>query len=501
MRIAGILMPVTSLPSPYGIGTFGEDAYRFINFLCDAGCKVWQVLPLQPTSYGDSPYQSCSSGALNPYFIDLDFLCRDGLLEREDYCGLDWGSDPRRVDYGRQYALRANVLRKAFSRFDRSTPAFVNFLKEGKYRDYAVFMALKERFGGASFEMWEEYARYDEEKVSSFEAENRGVVEFWQFTQYLFLAQWRALKEYANSRGVEIMGDIPIYVGRDSVETWKYGKDLFLLNEEGLPSEQAGVPPDIFSDSGQLWGNPVYDWQKMKEDGYSWWHRRLRDALSLYDILRIDHFIGFVRYYTVPEGKTDARVGEWRKGPGAKLFRGFEKERIVAEDLGLLTDEVRAEIDKTGYPGMRILQHAFDGEPLNEHKPSNYPTNCVAYTGTHDNLTLLTRVEEVPEDQRTTFLIDLVRECRKAGVDLRVDTDRAICHSILRLLYASKAETVIFPLQDALVMGAEARINSAGFVTNANWSFRFLESDFSEQLCRLLKELAVESGRAPDKAV
>lgn len=501
MRSAGILMPVSCLPSAYGIGTLGKEAYRFVDFLRDAGCSVWQVLPLQPTSFGDSPYQSCSAGALNPYFIDLDLLAQDGLLAREDYCDLDWGSDPRRVDYGKQYALRTQVLRKAFSRFDRSVPEFVDFLEKGEYRDYGLFMALKQRFGGASFETWGEYALYDEGKLAAFENENRDEVEFWQFTQYMFLVQWRALKAYANAHGVEIMGDIPIYVARDSVETWKYGKELFILNGEGFPSEQAGVPPDAFSDTGQLWGNPVYDWERMKADGYSWWHERIRSALSLYDILRIDHFIGFVRYYTIPEGQTDARNGQWRKGPGADLFRGFEGSRIVAEDLGIVTDEVRAEIDKTGYPGMKILQHAFDGRPLNEHKPSNYTANCVAYTGTHDNLTLLTRVTEIPEDERTAFLVDLVHECRKAGVDLRVDTDRAICHSILRLLYASEADTVIFPLQDALMMGEEARLNMPGAVTSLNWTFRFLGSDFSEELCKLLKALAVESGRSRNKSV
>ena len=495
MRSAGILMPVSSLPSPYGIGTLGKAAYRFVDFLCASGCTVWQVLPLQPTSFGDSPYQSCSAGALNPYFIDLDLLAQDGLLERGDYCDLDWGSNPRRVDYGKMYLLRTKVLRKAFSRFDRSSPVFADFLREGKYRDYGLFMALKEQFGGAAFEAWGDYALYDEDKVAAFEEANRAEVEFWQFTQFLFLRQWRALKAYANARGVEIMGDIPIYVARDSVETWKYRRSLFVLNEAGFPSEQAGVPPDAFSDLGQLWGNPVYDWEKMKSDGYSWWHRRIRDALALYDILRIDHFIGFVRYYCIPEGQTDARIGEWRKGPGAELFRGFEKSRIVAEDLGIVTDEIRAEIDKTGYPGMKILQHAFDGWQLNEHKPSNYTTNCIAYTGTHDNLTLLGRVREVPKERRAAFLGDLRRECRLAGAAFRSNTERAVCRSILRLLYASKADTVIFPLQDALIMGDEARMNMAGVVSGSNWSFRFLKSDFSSSLQRLLRGLAAESGR------
>lgn len=494
-KTAGMLMPISSLPSPYGVGTLGSAAYRFIDFLRGAGCSLWQVLPLQPTSYGDSPYSSCSANALNPYFIDFDLLRKEGILEREDYVGLDWGDDPRRVDYGKLYRLRESVLRKAFARFDRADGKWKFFLREGKYRDFALFMSVKQLYGGAPFREWGEYARYDEEKMRAFEREHREDVEFWQFTQFLFLRQWSRLKEYANAHGVEIMGDIPFYVAEDSVELWKYGKELFLVDEEGVPTVQAGVPPDAFSETGQLWGNPVYNWAKMRANGYFWWHRRIDDALALYDVLRIDHFIGFSRYYCIPAGEKDARHGEYRKGPGAELFRGYENRRIVAEDLGLVTDEVREMVYDTGYPGMKILQHAFDGNPDNEHKPSNYEENYYAYTGTHDNETFFSRFSGTTGEARERLILDMRQECLVAGVSPRTHNDRALCLTALRLLYASKARTVVFPLQDALFMGNEGRINLPATVSPENWSVRFLRSDFSAPLRQRLRGLAVESGR------
>lgn len=485
-RKAGILMPVSSLPGDYGIGSLGKEAYRFVDFLAQTGCGIWQVLPLLPTSYGDSPYSACSSNALNPYFIDLDLLAKEGLLEEEEYASLHWGRDPHRVDYAKLYELRFEVLKRAFSRFDRTAPAWLFFLREGKYRDYAVFMSLKMRFHGAPFTEWGDYAEYDEAVVSAYCAENQDEIEFWQFTQYEFLLQWRKLKEYAGGRGVEIMGDMPIYLARDSVEMWKYRRSLFLLDEAGAPSVQAGVPPDAFSDTGQLWGNPVYDWEKHKREGYDWWHKRISDSLDLYDWVRIDHFIGFVRYYCIPEGLTDARLGEWRKGPGAELFKGLEDRHIVAEDLGIVTDEVRAAIAETGYPGMRILQHAFDGNPQNEHKPSNCPQNAVIYTGTHDNETLFTRISQIHGKERTRMIRDLKSECAKTGVRASVRTNRKICDTILRLLFASRADMAIAPLQDVMRMGREGRINAPSTVSPENWSYRFTAEDFTPALARRL---------------
>ena len=494
-RIAGVLMPISSLPSPYGIGTLGSEAYRFVDFLRDAECALWQVLPLQPTSYGDSPYQSCAASALNPYFIDLEFLCREGLLTREECRAVDWGHDPRWVDYGKMYRERIRILRKAFSRYPKKTPEWVAFLEEGKYRDFALFMSLKDEFSGKPYTDWGEYAVYEEERVGEYAEQHREDVEFWQFTQYEFLQQWKKLKAYANTHGIELMGDMPIYVARDSVEMWKYGKDLFLLDERGNPAVQAGVPPDAFSETGQLWGNPIYDWERMKADGYSWWHKRLDDAFALCDVLRIDHFIGFVRYYCIPASATDARSGRWCEGPGTDLFRGYANRRIVAEDLGIVTEEVRAALRKTGFPGMKILQHAFDGNPYNEHKPSNYEENLVAYTGTHDNETLYARISVMSPEEKEILLADLKRECFKAGIPLRLDSDRTICLTILRLLYASRANTVIFPLQDAIRMGKEGRMNRPSTVSPENWSVRFKSSDFSAALKRCLAGMAAMSGR------
>lgn len=494
-RAAGILMPISSLPSPCGIGTLGKAAYRFVDFLRGAGCKVWQVLPLQPTSFGNSPYSSCASGVFNPYFIDFDLLRKEGLLERREYCGLDWGKNPRRVDYGKQYALRKVVLKKAFARFDRSSAEWKEFSKIEKFHEFGQFMALKEQFKGASHEEWGEYAEFDGQLVAAFEKEHGDEVAFWQFTQYVFLRQWRALKKYANENGVKIMGDIPIYVARDSVEMWKYKRELFELDERGEPTAQAGVPPDAFSADGQLWGNPVYDWRLMKKSGYAWWHERLRDALGIYDILRIDHFIGFVRYYSVPIGAEDAKKGVWRNGPGAELFKDFEGKPIVAEDLGHVTWTVRRELDKTGYPGMKILQHAFDGDVTNEHKPQNYMENIVAYTGTHDNETLFSHVRSATGEARKNLLFDLRRECARAGVKFRGGTDNELCACVLRLLYASKARLILFPYQDALCLGDEGRMNCPSTVSNENWSFRFTKADFASGLKRRLRALGRQCGR------
>ena len=493
-RIAGILMPISSLPSAYGIGTLGKAAYRFADFLCASGCSLWQILPLQPTSFGDSPYASCCAGALNPYFIDLDMLADEGLLRQEDYAGVDWGDDPRHVDYGKMYLNRIPVLKKAFARFDRALPEWKAFLSKAEYRDYALFMSLKMHFGGASCADWGEFSEYDEQKAEEFALAHIDEVEFWQFTQYLFLRQWKRLKQYVNGLGIQIMGDIPFYVAKDSVEWWKYKKELFLLDEEGGQAAQAGVPPDAFSDSGQLWGNPVYDWEQMKEGGYAWWHRRIEAGLALYDILRIDHFIGFARYYSIPANSGDARNGQWMQGPGTSLFCGYENRNIVAEDLGVLTDEVRAMVKATGYPGMKILQHAFDGNPWNEHKPSVYTENFYAYTGTHDNETLFTRFSKMQGWERDRMLGDLKSECKAAGVAVRAASNADVCRTVLRLLYASKAMAVVVPLQDVLGMGEESRINSPA-VSSGNWSFRFLKSDFSYAVKRRLYNLAIKSKR------
>ncbi len=490
-RKAGVLLPISSLPAPYGIGTMGESAYRFIDWLKSAGMKLWQVLPLLPTNYGDSPYQSCASDALNYYFIDLDALEGEGLLEKADYAFLDWGADPRRVDYEKLFLHRAEVLKKAFARFDRTASDWKKFLKTGKYRDFALFMSLKSKFSYLPWTEWPEpYRLCDEKTIGAFMAENGDELEFWQFTQYLFLRQWNALKAYAHENGVEIMGDMPIYVASDSVEMWKYRGELFLLDDKGAPAAVAGVPPDAFSADGQLWGNPVYDWEKLKGNGYAWWHARIDYALTLFDILRIDHFRGFDRFYAIPAGAADATEGEWLKGPGAALFEGWKGRPIVAEDLGIIDEGVRKMLKETGYPGMKVLEFAFDGNPDNDHKPSHYGENCIAYTGTHDNEPLLSYIEGLDETARRTFEEDLRRECGAAKVPVRAESASALCKTTIRLLFSGKSFAAVVPMNDLLCLGKAARINFPSTVSRENWSYRFKKSELGKRAAEWLKALA-----------
>ncbi|MBQ9730224.1 MAG: 4-alpha-glucanotransferase [Clostridia bacterium] len=488
-RKSGVLMPISSLPSKYGIGDLGKSAYRFVDYLCKCGAKVWQVLPLLPTGYGDSPYQSCSADALNYYFIDFEALEKAKLLSKTDYQYIDWGNDRRRVDYGKLFTHKAAVLKKAFYRLDKENAEWQAFLTEGKYFDFAVFMTLKVKNDYRSWEEWGEFAEYDEEKVAKFVEENEEEVLFWQFTQFIFLKQWQRLKAYANKKGISIMGDMPIYLSADSVENWKYRKEMFLVGEDGKPSLKAGVPPDAFSDDGQLWGNPVYDWAKMKESNYSWWKDRIAYALSLFDIVRIDHFRGFDRFYAVPSDSDTAKVGEWMQGPSDELFTDLKGAAIVAEDLGMIDDSVREMMKKVGYPGMKVLEFAFDGNPQNDHLPSNYGENCVAYSGTHDNMPLRGYLEELSHEDYETYVHCLLRECSFAGVYCGRNTPVEVCQSTLRLLYASKANLVVVPMQDLLCYGAESRINEPS-TAGGNWTFRFIKADFKGDVARFARSLA-----------
>lgn len=495
MRKAGILLPISALPSRYGIGTLGAEAHRFVDWLYEAGMKIWQVLPLLPTGYGDSPYQSCASDALNYYFIDLDQLQQEGLLLRGEYEKLDWG-EPSRVDYGKLFRLRVGVLRKAFERFDKRDGEWQAFLAAGRYADFGTFMSLKSRFSYRPWTEWGEFREYDGERVERYVAENREDVEFWQFTQFLFLRQWRKLKEHARERKVEIMGDMPIYVAADSVEAWKYRREMFLTDSDGNFSLVAGVPPDAFSETGQLWGNPVYDWDKMKKTGYRWWRNRIDYAFELFDIVRIDHFRGFDRFYAVPAGAETAKYGEWMDGPGYDLFEKIGKRRIVAEDLGIIDDGVRELMRKTGYPGMKVLEFAFDGNPQNGYKPTKYGTDhCVAYTGTHDNLPLKAFIERLSGDNRRAFERDMREECKALGVPYRGGSAGAECRTAVRLLFSSRADTVIVPMNDALVLGGESRINYPSTLSQENWSFRFSPRDFIGRTGAWLKGLALRYDR------
>ena len=495
-RRAGVLMPVSSLPSACGIGTLGKGAYEFVDWLAAAGMKIWQVLPLLPTGYGDSPYQSFASDALNYYFIDFELLEEDGLLDKSDYADIEWSNDERRVDYGKQFTHKIAILRKAFMRFNRSEKAWQEFLCSKRYYDFALFMSLKIRFSYKVWNDWDEpFKKANEKALQTHALEYAAEIEFWQFTQFLFLKQWNALRYYAHGKGVSIMGDMPIYVAYDSVETWKHRKKLFVLNRKGDAALRAGVPPDAFSEDGQLWGNPVYDWKKMKKDGYKWWKERIGYAFSLFDIVRIDHFRGFDRFYAIPEDAQTAKEGEWRNGPKAALFADMKSYAIIAEDLGVIDDGVRKLLKDTGYPGMKVFEFAFNGDPKNEYLPSEYNENCVAYTGTHDNDTLRAFIENMGKRERKAFMERLEEQCLQADTAYINETVEDDCESIIRLLMASKADTVIVPMHDVLCFGSEARLNAPSTVSNGNWTFRFVEKDFKKRKAAWLKSLAEEYQR------
>ena len=491
-RRAGILMPVSSLPSDCGIGTLGKGAYDFIDWLHSAGMKIWQVLPLLPTGFGDSPYQSCASNALNPYFIDFALLVEGGLLEKSDYLDLEWCEDIRRVDYGRQFSQKCEVLKKAFARFDKTDGAWQAFLAEGDYQDYALFMALKVAHNYAPWTEWETpYKNCEAGALESFSKQNKEEIEFWQFTQYLFIRQWKDVLAYAHAKGVSIMGDMPIYVSEDSVETWKYRRDLFMLNEEGDLSMRAGVPPDAFSEDGQFWGNPVYDWDKLKQSDYAWWDKRFQNAFSLFDIVRIDHFRAFDRFFAIPAGAESAKDGAWMDGPKAELFAALSQSYdIVAEDLGIIDDGVRRLMQDTGFPGMKVFAFAFDGNLDNEYLPHNIDNeNCVVYTGTHDNETLCSFLENMDAQARKVFEKQFEKECLEADTPYRVESIEVECASIIELLFSTKADTVIVPMQDVLAFGEEARLNAPSTVSQQNWTFRFVEKDFGRRRAAWLKAL------------
>ena len=495
-RNFGILLPISSLPSGEGIGTLGKEAYNFIDFLAEAGGKIWQVLPLNPTNYGDSPYQSCSSNALNYYFIDLHKLAEDGLLKREEIVIEELSDTPLRVNYGRQFGQKLALLRKAFSRFDGGEE-FASFVKKGEYSDFAVFMAIKQKFNHVAWTEWERpFRTYDEKTVKEFIKQNRNEYLFWQFTQFIFLKQWHNLKEYAVSRGIQIMGDIPLYVAYDSVEAWKYGNKLFKMDEERRLKGVAGCPPDAFTADGQLWGNPVYNWEAMRADGFKWWRNRIDGCLKLFDILRIYHFRVVDRYWEVPAADSTARYGRWVDGPKEDLFKDILNYKIVAEDLGILDEGVYRLMKNIGYPGMKVLEFAFDGRGENEHKPSNYTENYVCYTGTHDNMPLRQYIDDLSEYEHLKFVEDLKDESALLGITPKTETSEELCQSVVELAFASKANTVIIPIWDLLALGGEARINMPSTVSDKNWSRRFLKEDFSKGLKSRLKKLSKSAKRA-----
>ncbi len=485
MRASGVLLPIFSLPSPYGIGTLGKEAFLFVDFLKKAGQRYWQILPLNPTNYGDSPYQSFSSAAGNPYFIDLDTLCEEGLLKQKEFAKVDFGSGDA-VDYEKLYRHRLTVLKKAYARFDKSDGAYSHFCHEETewLEEYVLFMALKEQHGGKSWRQWEEPLKFREPKaLAEVRLALADTMDFYRFLQFKFYRQWHALKEYANKQGVEIIGDMPIYVADDSVDVWA-NTAQFDLDDELLPRVVAGCPPDAFCEEGQLWGMPVYHWQYMQEEvvPYRWWRQRMKRALRVYDVVRIDHFRGLESFYCIPYGAKTAKSGVWRKGPGMDLIRALKSDYgsplpIIAEDLGFSTQAVIDLLAESGFPGMKILQFAFNPHEESEYLPHNHPKNCVVYTGTHDNDTVLgwastaTAAEPVYAKQY-----------------LNVKSTAALPWAMIRAAMMSTADTAIVPMADCLGLGSEARINTPSTLGN-NWQWRMSEGAMSDELAKKLRKV------------
>lgn len=516
MRASGILMHLSSLPSPYGIGTLGQAAYDFADFLALSGQKLWQILPVSPTSFGDSPYQSFSTYAGNPYFIDLDLLQKDGLLEEADYASLDWGTDPAAVDYALLYETRFPVLRKAYERFleklpqklptkktaskgstaepvlpvasqadgDDTAASFVAFQAENKHwlGDYALYMALKTERKGEPWSMWPDGLK-KREKTALKEAGTRlrKEIGFWNFLQYEFFTQWKKLKAYTGEKGIRLIGDAPIYVALDSADVWSH-PELFLLDEDLQPVVVAGCPPDYFAKTGQLWGNPIYNWEVHKKTGYRWWVDRIASAVSIYDMVRIDHFRGFESFWAIPAGDDTAINGEWRKGPGMELFqkvrRRLSDAPIIAEDLGMITDPVRELLKESGYPGMKVLQFAFSLDSPSAYLPHNQVNNCICYTGTHDNDTLRGWIDSLNEEE-LAYVSSYARSSGKPD---------ELVWDIIALAWSTVADTAIATAQDILGLDTKSRMNTPS-TSQGNWSWRALPGVFTEDLAEKLSAI------------
>jgi 4-alpha-glucanotransferase len=491
-RCSGLLLHPTSLPSKYGIGTLGEEACRFVDFLADSGQSLWQLLPLGPTGYGNSPYQCVSAFAGNPLVIDLDLLAGRLGLGREEL-----GPCPEhrvgRIEYGSLIASRDALFRRAHEEFRRrSDPALRAELARfgeqnaGWLENYALFMALKERFGGACWAQWPEAARFRQpEALASWRTELADAVERHRFLQWAFFDQWTRLRAYASERNVRVIGDLPLYVAYDSAEVWSE-PDGFLLDGDRNPLSVAGVPPDYFSPTGQLWGNPLYDWDRMRGTGFRWWLDRFRANLRWYDFVRFDHFQGLCTYWAVPFGERTAARGEWRKAPGHDLLSALCAEAgelpILAEDLGVLTDEVVALRERFNLPGMRVLQYAFDPSEVNDHRPHAYARRCAAYTGTHDN------------DTVAGWYANSHSDVRNAARDYLHATGATIALAFVRAVWASVADVAIAPLQDVLGLESDARMNTPG-TDSGNWEWRFEPGSLTPRLARDLRRLTKMYGR------
>ena len=494
-RASGILLPVASLPSKYGIGCFSKEAYQWIDQLKEAGQSYWQILPLAPTSYGDSPYQSFSSFAGNPYFIDLEALIEEGVLTKEECEAVDFGDNASYIDYGKMYENRFSLLRLAYERSNiAEDPEFVSFIQEnaGWLDDYALFMAVKKRFDGACWSEWaEDIKKRWGYALDYYRRECYFDIEFYKYLQFTFRKQWNKLKSYANENGIEIIGDIPIYVAFDSADAWA-SPELFQFDNDFTPLAVAGCPPDAFSADGQLWGNPLYRWDYHRQTGYEWWCRRLDHCFKMYDVVRIDHFRGFDEYYSIPYGDKTAVNGHWEKGPGIELFRTLDarlgEKQIIAEDLGFQTPTVVKLLADSGYPGMKVLEFAFDPREKTDYLPHSYDRNCVVYTGTHDNETLVQWYKGLDEESKA-FAEEYMNDAHVPAEEKYWD--------FVRLAMMSTANTCVTPVQDFLGLDAEARINHPSTLGD-NWKWRIDAKMLDQAMIEKIYGLTKISARLSD---
>lgn len=493
MRTCGILMPIFSLPSKYGIGTLGKEAKRFVDFLSKSGQSYWQILPLNPTNYGDSPYQSFSSFAGNPYFIDIETLIEEGLLTKPQAESFDFGDDTETIDYGKLYKNRLPLLRLAFENFKPDDTYFA-FLEKNSFwlDDYSLFMALKNAHNDCEWSLWDKELRVRESvTITKAKTQYSKDMDFYRFIQFKFDRQWQSLKSYANSKGIGIIGDIPIYVALDSADVWA-NPTQFQLDKDLKPTVVAGCPPDAFSEDGQLWGNPIYNWAKMEKEEFAWWKRYLGHALKRYDLTRIDHFRGFESYYTIPFGDKDAKNGKWVKGPDVKLFDALKKEfgenlPIIAEDLGLLTPAVLKMLEATAFPGMKVLQFAFDPSLKSDYLPHNLIKNCVVYTGTHDNDTIIGWLDSASKPEVET-----------AKRYLNCETKENFNWAMMRMALMSVADTCILMMNDIIGLDSKARINTPSTV-GGNWQWRIKGECINDWLAKIIFDNTEIYGRIPPK--
>lgn len=482
-RRAGVIMHIASLPGKFGIGTFGREAYNFADFLSESGLTLWQILPLGQTGYGDSPYQSFSAFAGNPYFIDFDLLAKDGLLKEAEYINENYGDNEEDIDYGLLFKVKYKVLKKAFKNFKlckslRRKDEYRKFISQNKswLEDYALYMAIKNHFKLVSWLQWDEdIKKREEEAILKYKELLKDDIEYWKFIQYEFFKQWNKLKRYVNAQGIKIIGDIPIYVAEDSADVWSNPEGYLIDEVTFKPIGVAGCPPDAFSETGQLWGNPIYNWVNMEKDGFEWWIKRVEESFKIYDVVRIDHFRGLESYWQVPFGDKTAENGEWIKGPSMKLFDAIKESlgevNVIAEDLGYLTDEVREFLVKTGFPGMKVLQFAFGSREESNYLPHTYHSNCVVYTGTHDNDTFRGWFETTGSKEDVEYSKEYLALSEEEGYNW----------GFIRGAWSSVSYLSMALMQDFLNLGNEARINLPSTLGN-NWRWRLKKDSYNFEL-------------------